>query len=108
MKTVPELWIQRAQLAMQFKRMEAAIEKRRARGADEQIERLKARVAEEYASFRRALEEWSKLRDQWVTDRKQRLLQRWEETSFRSRMREIEHSLRAQRRRLQVMTKAYV
>jgi len=107
MKTVPELWIQRAQLAMQFKRMEAAIEKRRARDADEQIERLRARVAEEYASFRRALEEWSKLRDQWVTDRKQRLLQRWEETSFRSRMREIEHSLRAQRRRLQEMTKAY-
>jgi len=107
LKTVPDLWIQRAQLAMQFKRMEAAIEKRRARGTDEQIERLKARVAEEYASFRRALEEWSKLRDQWVTDRKQRLLQRWEETSFRSRMREIEHSLRMQRRRLQEMTKAY-
>jgi stearoyl-CoA desaturase (delta-9 desaturase) len=87
--------------------MEAVLEKRRARGTDEQIERLKARVAEEYASFRRALEEWSKLRDQWVTDRKQRLLQRWEETSYRSRMREIEHSLRTQRRRLQVMSKAY-
>jgi stearoyl-CoA desaturase (Delta-9 desaturase) len=107
LKTVPDLWIQRAQLAMQFKRMEAALEKRRARGTDEQIERLKARVAEEYASFRKALEEWSKLRDQWLTDRKQRLLQRWEETSFRSRMREIEYSLRMQRRRLQVMTKAY-
>ena len=107
LKTVPDLWIQRAQLAMQFKRMEAVLEKRRARGTDEQIERLKARVAEEYASFRRALEEWSKLRDQWVTDRKQRLLQRWEVTSFRSRMREIERSLRAQRRRLQEMTKAY-
>jgi stearoyl-CoA desaturase (delta-9 desaturase) len=107
LKTVPDLWIQRAQLAMQFKRMDAALEKRRARGTDEQIERLKARVAEEYAAFRKALEEWSKLRDQWVTDRKQRLLQRWEETSFRSRMREIEHSLRMQRRRLRVMTKAY-
>jgi len=104
---VPDLWIQRAQLAMQFKRVEAALEKRRARGTDEQVERLKARVAEEYAAFRKALEEWSSLRDQWVTDRKQRLLQRWEETSFRSRMREIEHSLRTQRRRLQVMSKAY-
>jgi stearoyl-CoA desaturase (Delta-9 desaturase) len=107
MKMVPDLWIQRAQLAMQFKRMEAAIEKRRARGTDEQIERLKARVAEEYASFRKALEEWSRLRDQWVTDRKQRLLQRWEETSFRSRLRVIEDGLREQRRRLRVMTKAY-
>jgi stearoyl-CoA desaturase (delta-9 desaturase) len=107
LKTVPDLWIQRAQIAMQFKRMEAALEKRRARGTDEQIERFKARVSEEYAAFRKALEEWSKLRDQWVTDRKQRLLQRWDETSFRSRMREIEHSLRMQRRRLRVMTKAY-
>ena len=107
LKTVPDLWIQRAQLSMQFKRMDAALEKRRAHGTDEHIERLKARVAEEYAAFRKALEEWSKLRDQWVTDRKQRLLQRWEETSFRSRMREIEHSLRMQRRRLRVMTKAY-
>ena len=107
LKTVPDLWIQRAQLAMQFKRMESALEKRRARGTDEHVERLKARVAEEYAAFRKALDEWSKLRDQWVTDRKQRLLQRWEETSLRSRMREIEHSLRMQRRRLRVMTKAY-
>jgi len=107
LKTVPDLWIQRAQIAMQFKRMEAALEKRRARGTDEQIERFKARVSEEYAAFRKALEEWSKLRDQWVSDRKQRLLQRWEETSLRSRMREIEHSLRMQRRRLRVMTKAY-
>jgi stearoyl-CoA desaturase (Delta-9 desaturase) len=107
LKTVPDLWIQRAQIAMQFKRMEAALEKRRARGTDEQIERFKARVSEEYAAFRKALEEWSKLRDQWVTDRKQRMLQRWEETSLRSRMREIEHSLRMQRRRLRMMTKAY-
>ena len=107
LKTVPDLWIQRAQIAMQFKRMEAALEKRRARGTDEQIERFKARVSEEYATFRKALEEWAKLRDQWVTDRKQRMLQRWEETSLRSRMREIEHSLRMQRRRLRVMTKAY-
>lgn len=107
LKTVPDLWIQRAQLAMQFKRMDAALEKRRARGSDEHVERLKARVAEEYAAFRKALEEWSKLRDQWLTDRKQRLLQRWEETSFRSRMREIEYGLRMQRRRLRVMTKAY-
>lgn len=107
LKTVPDLWIQRAELAMQFKRMEAAIEKRRARGTDEQVERLKARIAEEYAAFRKALEEWAKVRDQWVTDRKQRLLQRWEETSFRSRLRVIEAGLRAQRRRLRVMTKAY-
>jgi hypothetical protein len=75
--------------------------------ANEQVERLKARVAEEYAAFRKALDEWAKVRDQWVTDRKQHLLQKWEDVSFRLRLREIEQRLQLQRRRLQVMTKAY-
>jgi stearoyl-CoA desaturase (delta-9 desaturase) len=108
LKRVPDLWIQRAQLAMQFKRMEAALAKGRARGyADEQVERLKARVAEEYAAFRKSLEEWAKVRDEWVANRKQHLLQKWEETTFRLRLRAIEQGLRIQRRRLRVMTKAY-
>jgi stearoyl-CoA desaturase (delta-9 desaturase) len=107
LKRVPDLWIQRAQLAMQFKRMEQALDKRRARFGDEQLERAKARVAEEYAAFRKALEEWAKLRDQWVADRKQNLLQKWEETSFRLRLKQIEFGLRMQRRRLRAMSRAY-
>jgi stearoyl-CoA desaturase (delta-9 desaturase) len=109
LKRVPDLWIQRAQLAMQFKRVEAALEARRNAGAgfDEHRERLKARVAEEYAAFKVSLEEWSKVRDEWVADRKQRLLLRWEETSFRLRLKGIEQGLRMQRRRLRAMSKAY-
>ncbi len=108
LKKVPDLWIQRAQMAMQFKRMEAALEKRSMRdAADEQIERVKARVAEEYASFRRSLEEWAKVRDEWVASRKQRLMQKWEDASFRLRLQEIEQGLIIQRRRLRAMTKAY-
>ena len=107
LKRVPDLWIQRAQLAMQFKRMETALEKRRSRFGDEQLERAKARMAEEYAAFRKSLEEWAKVRDQWVADRKQRLLQKWEETSFRLRLKQIELGLRLQRRRLQAMSRAY-
>jgi stearoyl-CoA desaturase (delta-9 desaturase) len=108
LKRVPDVQIQRAQLAMQFKRVERALEKRGKRGmADEHVERLKARVAQEYASFRRAVEEWSKVREEWVADRKQRLLQRWEETSFKLRLAQIEHGLALQRRRLRAMSKAY-
>jgi stearoyl-CoA desaturase (delta-9 desaturase) len=107
LKRVPDLWIQRAQIAMQFKRMEQALEKRRSRFGDEQIERLKARVAEESAAFKKALEEWARVRDQWVADRKQRLLQKWEETSFRLRLKQIELGLRLQRRRLRAMSRAY-
>ncbi|HSQ69206.1 MAG TPA: fatty acid desaturase [Steroidobacteraceae bacterium] len=107
LKRVPDLWIQRAQLAMQFKRMELALERRRAGSADEQFERLRRRFAEEYASFRKSLEEWNKVREEWVADGKRRLLQRWEDASFRSRLREIEYRLRMQRRRLRLMSKAY-
>jgi len=108
LKRVPDVQIQRAQLAMQFKRVEQALEKRRHRDAtDEHLERLKARVAQEYATFRRAVEEWAKVREEWVADRKQRLLQRWEETSFKLRLQQIELGLRLQRRRLRAMSKAY-
>ena len=104
LKRVPDVQIQRAQLAMQFKRVERALEQRRRRGmADEQLERLKALVAAEYAAFRKAAEEWAKVREEWVADRKQRLLQRWEETSFRLRLKQIELGMRLQRRRLRAM-----
>jgi stearoyl-CoA desaturase (delta-9 desaturase) len=106
LKRVPDLTIQRAQVAMQFKRVQQALEARRARVGDEHIERLKARVAEEYAAFRASVEQWSKVREQWVADRKQRLLQRWEETSFRLQLKQIEQGMRLQRRRLRAMSKA--
>jgi stearoyl-CoA desaturase (delta-9 desaturase) len=107
LKRVPDLWIQRAQIAMQFKRMEATLETRRGRFGDEQVERLKARITEEYASFRKSLDEWAKVRDQWVADGKQNLLQKWEEANFRLRLRQIEQGLRIQRRRLRIMTRAH-
>jgi len=103
---VPDLCIQRSQVAIQVKRVERALEARRNRSGDEHVDRLKARVAEEYAAFRKSVEEWGKVRDQWVADRKQRLLQRWEETSFRLQLKQIEQGLRMQRRRLRAMSKA--
>jgi stearoyl-CoA desaturase (delta-9 desaturase) len=107
LKRVPDMWIHRAQLAMQFKRMERTLERKRLHPQDEHFERLKARVGEEAAAFRKTLEEWARVRDEWVCDRKRRLLQKWEEASFRSRLGEIEYRLRMQRRRLRIMTKAH-
>jgi stearoyl-CoA desaturase (Delta-9 desaturase) len=110
LKRVPTMWIRRAQVAMQLKRAESALEGRRAALAatdEPQLERLRARIAAEYTSFRHSLEEWSRVRDEWYADRKQRLLQKWEERSFRSRMREIELRLALQRRRLRLITRAY-
>ena len=104
---MPDFWIRRSQLAMQFKRTERALETRKARFGDEQFEAARARLAEEYAVFRKALDDWAKVREEWVTDRKQRLLQKWEETGFRLRLKQIEAGLRMQQRRLQAMTRAY-
>ena len=47
------------------------------------------------------------VREEWVNDRKQRLLQKWEETGFRLRLKQIEAGLRLRQRRLQAMTRAY-
>ena len=107
LKRVPDLWIQRAQLAMQFRRMERVLQRRPARFGDEQLERARVRIAEEYAAFKLAVEEWARVREQWVADRKQRLLQKWEETSFRLRLKQIEVDLRLQQRRLQAISRAY-
>jgi stearoyl-CoA desaturase (delta-9 desaturase) len=107
LKRVPDLWIHRAQLNMQFKRMERTLEQQQGRHPREHLERLKSHVADEYSSFKRALEEWAKVREEWVSDRKRRLLQRWEDASFRTRLREIEYRLRMQRRRLHLMAKSY-
>ena len=107
LKRVPDFWIRRSQLTMQFKRTERALEKRKGRFGDEQLEAARARLAEEYAVFRKALDEWAKVREEWVNDRKQRLLQKWEETGFRLRLKQIEAGLRLQQRRLQAMTRAY-
>ena len=107
LKRVPDMWIQRAQVAMQFKRMERAMERKRLQPDDEHFQRLKTRLGEEAAAFRKALEEWARLRDEWVGNRKRRLLQKWEDVSFRTRLREIEYGLRMQRRRLRLMNKAY-
>jgi stearoyl-CoA desaturase (delta-9 desaturase) len=104
LKRVPDMWVHRAQLAMQFKRIERALERKRAH--DEHFECIKARVTEEAAAFRKTLEEWARVRDEWVGDRKRRLLRRGEEAIFRSRLREIEHGLRMQRRRLRIMMKS--
>ena len=64
-------------------------------------------MAEEYAAFRQALEDWTRVREQWLADRKQRLLQKWEETGFRLRLRQIEADLRMQQRRLRAISRAY-
>jgi stearoyl-CoA desaturase (delta-9 desaturase) len=104
LKRVPDFRIQRALLDMQFKRAEALAESRSEAALKDILER-------EYQLFTEAVNQWTQLqaeryerrREQLgdaLEEQRQLLLSRWEQAALRSRFRELEFSLRDQRRRL--------
>jgi stearoyl-CoA desaturase (delta-9 desaturase) len=104
LKRVPDVTIQRARLAMQFKRAEAALASRKKSLPMPDLEAIRERIAREYESFQATLAEWSRLRDEWYASTRQHLAARWEEASFRTQVREIEYRLKMQRRRIRLLT----
>ena len=103
LKRVPDVTIQRARLAMQFKRAEAALASRKSLPMPD-LEAIRERIGREYESFQATLAEWSRLRDEWYASTRQHLAARWEEASFRTQVREIEYRLKMQRRRIRLLT----
>jgi stearoyl-CoA desaturase (delta-9 desaturase) len=104
LKRVPDFKIQRALLDMQFKRAQALAE-RQAEPA------LRDILEHEYQLFTEAINQWTQLQTQRyerrrgqlgdaLEERRQLLHARWEQATLRSRLRELEFSLRDQRRRL--------
>ena len=104
LQKVPDVTIERARIAMQFRRAQAALEAG-PRGLQlPDFEALRERVSREYESFQSTLAEWSRLRDEWYATTRKHIAARWEEASFRSHVREIEYRLRMQRRRMRLLT----
>lgn len=104
LKRVPDVTIQRARLAMQFKRAEQALASPPRTLQLPDVEAIRARVAKEYETFQATLAEWSRLRDEWYASTRQHIAARWEEASFRTQVREIEYRLKMQRRRMRLLT----
>lgn len=104
LQRVPDVAIERARLAMQFKRAQAALERGGRRTPVPQLDALRERLTREYESFQATLAEWARLRDEWYDAKRQQLAQRWEEASFRTHVREIVYRLRMQRRRMRLLT----
>jgi stearoyl-CoA desaturase (Delta-9 desaturase) len=93
LKRTPSFQIQRALLAMQFKRAQARL----AAASDvsaSRLEPLRARLAHEYDSFLAAVADWAKVKEQWLSEKKQEL---------QGKLREIERGLSMQRRRLRIL-----
>ena len=104
LRRTPAVVIQRARLDMQFRRMKASLERRRASLPHVDLERIRATVAHEYEQFAATLAKWSKLTDVWYHKTRERLVQRWEEASFRSETRALLAELRLQHRRLKLLS----
>ncbi|MFI5113439.1 MAG: fatty acid desaturase [Terriglobales bacterium] len=100
LKRVPSFKIQRAMLDAQFRRAERQLACHPGRA---QIEQLRRRVAEEYEAFRKALAAWNQLREQWLQEKRQAMIERWERSILQSRFKELEYGLRLQNRRMRVL-----
>ena len=103
LRRTPAVAIQRARLAMQFRRVEASLKDKGASLPHVDLERLRATVAREYEQFVATLAQWSKLTDAWYQKTREQLAQRWEEARFRSESRVLLAELRMQHRRLKVL-----
>jgi stearoyl-CoA desaturase (Delta-9 desaturase) len=103
LKRTPPFQIQRALLAMQFRRAQEKLAKLHQRGAHSQIEHLRQRIAHEYETFLMAIADWAKVKEQWLEEKKRAVIEHWEHANFQQRLKEIERSLRMQRRRMRVL-----
>ncbi len=100
LKSVPWFRIQRARLAAQFKRAERDLA---AHAGIAQMAPLKQRVSEEYAAFQAAVTSWYQLREQFLSETRQSVHERWERSILQSRLKELELTLRLQISRMRVI-----
>jgi stearoyl-CoA desaturase (delta-9 desaturase) len=103
LRRTPAVAIQRARLAMQFRRVEALLERQRRSPPHVDLDQLRASISREYDQFVATLAEWSKLTDAWYTKTRENIVQRWEKTRFRQETRALLLQLRMQHRRLKLL-----
>lgn len=106
LRRIPDFTIQRARLAMQFRRLERRIAARGA-GASASprldLDVIRRQLAREYEIFMSTVEAWIRARDEWYARTRHRIAQRLERSDFRRQSRAYLQTLRAQRRRLEML-----
>ena len=105
LRVTPAVSIEHARLEMEFKRARERLERRAASPDWHQgLATLRDHVAHEYDAFRATLAEWAAAREAWVTHTRERVAEQFAQVDLKSYAREIEERLRAQRRRLEMLT----
>jgi stearoyl-CoA desaturase (delta-9 desaturase) len=103
LRRTPAVAIQRARLAMQFRRVEASLKDKSATLPHVDLERLRTAIAREYEQFAATVADWSKLTDVWYQRTRENIVQRWEKARFRRETRALLSQLRMQHRRLELL-----
>jgi stearoyl-CoA desaturase (delta-9 desaturase) len=101
LKRVPWIKIQRDRLETQFRRAELQLARQSGQG---QVDALRRRVAEEYESFCSAVSAWNLWREQWLSQTKRTMGERWERLILVSRLGALEFHLRRQEHRMRVLS----
>ena len=106
LRSTPEVDIERARLAMQFKRAEARLAQEAARGDRPALVQLREKLEAEYEAFTATLAEWSAAREAWMAATRQKMADQLDrvDADIKAYTRDIEARLRAQRRRLERLT----
>lgn len=103
LKRIPSFTIRKAELLMQFKRAQQQLEQKSSKLPNVDVEAMKQRFAKEYEAFVATMNDWGKLREEWYAEKKQTMMQKWEDAAFKTRFNEIDYRLKMQSKRVQLM-----
>ncbi len=104
LKRTPAFQIQRALLATQLSRAQQKLATLpNAHQGLTHIEQLRNKIAQEYDALAAAVADWTRVKEQWLEEKKRAVIEHWEHASFQTRLREIEQRLKMQRRRLRIL-----
>ena len=103
LKRTPSFTIRKAELLMQFKRAQQQLEQKSSKLPNVDVEAMKQRFAKEYEAFVATMNDWGKLREEWYAEKKQTMMQKWEDAAFKTRFNEIDYRLKMQSKRVQLM-----
>ncbi|MGA9574881.1 MAG: fatty acid desaturase [Lysobacterales bacterium] len=102
LKRTPDFKIQRARLAMVFKRAQEKIE--RSSGNP----RWRELLEKEYTQFKETVNQWQQLQLERVQEGRQKLADVFEQNTLTTRYRELERELRTQRKRVIMLTAQFI
>jgi len=112
LRVTPAIAIEQARIDMQFKRTQARLAQKAASGDRQHaLAPLRELITREYDAFTATLAEWSAAREAWmsttrerVAETRERFVEQFAHVDIKAFAREIEERLRAQRRRLELLT----